>query len=154
MSIVEQLHPASQFEVADDSTPLVRPGFHQVELHHFETSMMFRGKAPKLVLWFTITSIGADHGKCIPRYYNVTRVIGKSQKGGRFKVGKKSDFLREYFTLFHLDGGRLDRLPMTRFEGVTIQAEIQTVTNARGRAIPKPLQYSKVSRLIKVVAGR
>jgi len=154
MSIVKQLHPANQFEIADDSSPLVRPGIHQVQLHHFETAMMFRGKAPKLVLWFSITSYGDDFGKQIPRYYNVTRVIGKPQKGGRFKVGKKSDFLREYFTLFHYDGGRMDRLPMTRFDGVSIQVEIETVTHARGRIIPKPLQYSKVSRLIKVVAGK
>jgi hypothetical protein len=139
------------FQIADDLPPLVRPGFHEVMLDGFQTALMFQGKAPKLILNFTIVSHGADYGKKVPRYYNVAKIIGKPQQGGRFKVSKKGDFLREYLTLFHYEGGRLDRLPMSRFNGLTIKAEIGTVKHSRGKDIPAPLQYSKVLRLIKVI---
>lgn len=139
------------FLIADDLPPLVRPGFHEVMLDGFQTALMFQGKASKLILNFTIVSHGSDFGKRVPRYYNVAKILGKPQQGGRFKVSKKGDFLREYLTLFHFDGGRLDRLPMSRFNGVTIKAEIETVKHARGKDIPAQLQYSKVSRLIKVI---
>jgi len=139
------------FQIADDLPPLVRPGFHDVMLDDFRTALMFQGKAPKLILSFAIVSHGDDFGKRIPRYYNVARIIGKPQLGGRFKVSKKGDFLREYLSLFHYDGGRLDRLPMSRFSGVVIRAEIVTVKHSRGKEIPGPLQYSKIARLINVV---
>lgn len=141
----------SDFEVADDLPPLVRPGYHNVMLDSFQTAMMFQGKAPKLILTFKIVGHGDDFGKSLCRYYNVAKLIGKPQKGGRFKVSKKGDFIREYLSLFDYSCSRLDRLPMTQFDGATIRAEIETVKRSRGIDIPEPLQYSKVARLIKVV---
>lgn len=140
-----------EFQVADDLPPLVSPGPYELMLGDFYTALMFQGRAPKLILNFTIVSPGKHYGTKVPRYYNVSKIIGKPQKGGRFKVGKKGDFLREYLTLFHYDGGRLDRLPMSRFQGVVILGQVETVKFARGKNIPKPLQYSKVSNLIRVV---
>jgi hypothetical protein len=139
------------FQIADDLPPLVRPGFHEVMLDGFQTALMFQGKAPKLIMNFAIVSHGEDFGKRVPRYYNVAKIIGKPQSEGRFKVSRKGDFLREYLTLFHYSGSRLDRLPMSRFSGVTIKAEIKTVKHSRGKDIPELLQYSKVARLIKVI---
>ncbi len=139
------------FQIADDLPPLVRPGFHDVMLDGFQTALMFQGKAPKLIMDFTIVSHGKDYGKRVSRYYNVAKIIGKPQREGRFKVSKKGDFLREYLTLFQYAGSRLDRLPMSPFNGVTIKAEIETVKHSRGKVIPEPLQYSKVAELIKVI---
>ncbi len=139
------------FQIANDLPPLVRPGLHEVMLDNFQTALMFQGKAPKLIMNFAIVSHGEDFGKRVPRYYNVAKIIGKPQREGQFKVSKKGDFLREYLTLFQYAGSRLDRLPMSRFNGVTIKAEIKTVKHSRGKDIPEPLQYSKVARLIKVV---
>ena len=140
----------SDFEVEDDLPPLVRPGYHDLTLDSFQTAMMFQGKAPKLIMHFRIVSFGDDFEKIVPRYYNVSRIIDKPQKGGRFKASKKGDFLREYLTLFGSNVRRLDRLPMTQFKDVIIQGEIETVKRSRNRDIPELLQYSKVAKLIKV----
>lgn len=149
--ITENSAAVPTFDIADDLPPLVRPGFHRVMLDRFETAMMFQGKAPKLILTFAIVGEGEDIGKRVCRYYNVARIIDKPQRGGRFKVSRKGDFMREYFSLFQYDGGRLDRLPMSQFNGAVIQADIETVKFARGREIPQPLRYSKIARLIKVI---
>ena len=140
-----------EFEIEDDLQPLVRPGFHDLVLESFQTAKMFKGKANKLILNFKIVSMGKDFEKIVSRYYNVSRIIGKPQVGGRFKVSQKGDFLREYLNLFGYGGSRLDRLPMTRFSDCVIRGELETVTFSRGMEIPKQLQYSKVARLIKVV---
>lgn len=136
--------------IENELPPKVRPGFHTVMLDSFQTALMFQGKAPKLICYFTIVSTG-DFGKRVPRFYNVKRIIGNPSKGGRFQAAATGDLAREFYSLTGYGGNRLDRLPMTLMNGLTIQAEIETVTHARGRAIPEPLQYSKVARLIKVV---
>ena len=112
---------------------------------------MFQGKAPKLICTFTIVSHGEDHGKQVPRYYNVKRIKGKPALRGAFQAAATGDFARESYTLTNYGGRRLDRLPMTLLESLMIRCEIETVTSARGREIPEQLQYSKISRLIKVV---
>ena len=142
--------PNLDFEIEDDLLPLARPGYHDLVLEGFETALMFQGKAPKLIMYFKIVSMGKDFEKVLPRYYNVSRVIGKPQKEGRFIVGKKGDFLREYLTLFRHPANRLDRLPMSLFSNVIILGEVKTVKFSRGQPIPEQLQYSKIARLIKV----
>lgn len=137
--------------IDDELPPKVRPGFHTVMLDSWSTALMFQGKAPKLICIFAIVSSGEDHGKRIPRYYNVKRIKGKPSVRGAFQATATGDFAREFYTLTNYGGRRLDRLPMTLLEGLTIRCEIETVTSARGREIPEPLQYSKISRLIKVV---
>jgi hypothetical protein len=81
----------------------------------------------------------------------VQKVIGKPQRSGRFKCGKKGAFLREYLTLFPNQVQRLDRVPMSAFENVIIEGKIETVTHSSNKEIPKPLQYSRVSELRRVV---
>ena len=136
-------------ELLGDAPALVPPGEYLVMLDWFRTVTMF--KAPKLELVFTIVSHGPHYGTRLSRYYNIDRIIGKPQKGGRFKVGRNRDFTREFCSLFHHTGNRLDRLPMTRFDGATLKASVVTVKQARGQHIPKALQYSKIDQLIKVV---
>ena len=129
---------------------LVEPGEYSLRFDYFETAMMF-GRAPKLALHFTIISMGAYFDVVqVSRFYNVTRLIGPPRKFGRFKVGRKSTFAREYGRLFHLPR-RLDRLPMSAFENHIIVGRIRTVTEGSDqKQIPEPLQYSVLDELLRI----
>ncbi len=137
--------------VADDLPPLIKPGVYELAFVEYRTAIMFCGKALKLIMDFRIISMGEYFELVVPRYYNVKRVIGKPQRNGRFKCGKKGAFLREYLTLFPNLVARPDRVPMSAFENVIIEGKIGTVTRSRNREIPKPLQYSCVSELRRVL---
>ena len=136
--------------LADQLPPAVSSGTYDLMLRSFHTANYFN-KAPKVVLSFTIVSTGQFHGAVVNRYYNVNRIIGKPQMGGRFVPSATGDFAREFYTLFTYGGTRLDRLPMSLFDGKVIKAKVRMVTHARGADIPKPLQYAKVAQLLKVV---
>jgi len=142
------------FSVDDDLPPKIPPGEYAVQMKRFKTAMMFGGKAPKLVIDFVIVEQGEYFGLVLPKYYNVKRLIGRPQEGGRFKVGATGDFARDYFRLFYVGDRRLDRLPMSLWEGVTLLAKVSTVKRARDGDIPEALQYSKIERLIKVLEGK
>ena len=141
------------FSVDDDLPPKIPPGEYAVQMKTYKTAMMF-GKASKLIIDFVIVEQCDYFGLVLPKYYNVKRLIGRPQEGGRFKVGATGDFARDYFGLLDIGGRRLDRLPMSAMEGITFLAKISTVKRARDRDIPEALQYSKVERLIKVVERR
>ncbi len=138
--------------VDDDLPPLVKQGVYELAFVEYRTAIMFRNKAHKLIMTFRIVSMGEFFGLLLPRYYNVKKVIGKPQRSGRFKCGKKGDFLRDYLTLFPHKEPRLDRVPMSAYENVIIEGKIKTVTESRRKAIPKPLQYSCISELRRVVS--
>src|SRR5690348_9034146 len=118
-----------------DKLPLVSPGQYELCFDRSETAILF-GRAPKLVLWFRVITFGDHFGVLIPRYYNVTKLVGRAQKYGRFKVGAKSDFLREYARLFSTPA-RLDRIPMSAFEKVTLIGTVRTVTHGANQ-LPIP----------------
>lgn len=111
---------------------------------------MFMGKAPKLIMDFRIVSYGEFFEDELSRFYNISRIIGKPERHGRFKASKKGDFLREYMTLFTGKISRLDRIPMSYFENVIIEGVVGTVTRSRGRDIPSQLQYSVIKHLRRV----
>lgn len=140
-----------KYSISETLPPRIDPGTFDVMLSEFYTAMMFQGKAPKLICVFTIVEQGPCFGKQLPRFYNVSRIIGKEGKGGRFKASATGDFAREFYTLFQASDVRLDRIPMSKFNGVTLRADVALVTRARGQRIPTPLQYSKILRLTKVV---
>jgi hypothetical protein len=129
--------------------PLIPPGVYDFRFDYWETRVLF-GRAPKLVLWFTVISYGDYFDRVrLPRNYN-TRLIGKAQRFGRFKPGFKCDFLREYVTLFQMPP-RLDRIPMSVFEKVIVVAKVRTVTTgSKQENIPPALQYSVIARLLDV----
>jgi hypothetical protein len=117
---------------------LVPPGEYELRFDYFETKIMFK-RAAKLVLWFTVISVGP--------HYNVTRIIGKPQRNGRFKVGFRSDFLREYARLFRTPT-RLDRISMSEFTRHIIVGRVRTVTEGHDqKAIPEGLRYSVLQEL-------
>ncbi len=102
-----------------------------------------------MILWFSIAEAGDEFEKKVARHYNVTRIIGLPQKNGAFKVGVRSDFLREYATLFGMPG-RLDRIPMSNFDNCFVKGKVKTVTTDRNqREIPKELHYSVIEELRK-----
>jgi hypothetical protein len=138
-------------EIVEDAYTLVAPGTYDLAFIRFETAFMFR-HAPKVVLWFRIITMGAAFGVEVPRFYNVLRIIGKPQKGGRFKVGRRSDFVREFTNLFHLQDKRLDRLPVeSNFRNVIVSGELRTVTrDFQQRDLSEPIQYSVIKQLLKV----
>jgi len=131
---------------------LFPPGKYHVILRDFQTALMFAGKQPKLIMTFVIER-GEHQGKPIRAFYNAVRLFGRPQKGGRFKMGQKSDFYREFCGLFDHNGGnaRLDRIPMSLFNGRVIEAKVRTVTKARGRELPEAAQYSVIDQLLRVV---
>ena len=86
----------------------------------------------------------------LARYYDVTKILGKPAKEGRFKVGWKSDFIREYATLFGLLG-RLDRISMSKYKGKIIEGNVHVVERSQNhRKIHEDLQYSVVDQLLRV----
>src|SRR5690242_9896028 len=111
---------ASGFATLDGDPPvLILPGVYDFRFDYYETKVLF-GRASKLVLWFTVITYGDYFDRVrLPRYYNVTKLLERPRKWGRFKVGYKSDFLREYTTLFPIRP-RLDRIPMSAFEKVIV----------------------------------
>jgi len=141
------------FMVDDDLPPKIPPGEYAVQMKTFKTAMMFV-KAPKLIIDFVIVAQCEHFELVLPKYYNVKRLIGHPQEGGRFKAGATGDFARDYFHLLKMGDRRLDRLPMSAMEGVTFLAKVSTVKRARDRDIPEALQYSKIDRLIKVLEGK
>lgn len=128
---------------------LVNPGKYHVMLDSYRTVSMFR--SPKLELIFTIVSFGEAHGVRVSCFFNIDRFLGKPAKNGGFSVSRTRDFPRVFLSLFHYQTKRNDRYPMSYFDGVTIEASVVTVKEARGIAIPESLQYSKIDRLMKVV---
>lgn len=134
-------------ELDGEPPALVKPGIYELRFDHHETAVMF-GRAPKLVLWFTIVSFGPyfDAVK-LPRFYNVRRLIGRPSRNGRFKTGFKSNFLREYSRLFRAPT-RLDRISMSEFSRHIILGRVRTVTHGSNQAeIPDGLQYSVLEEL-------
>ena len=138
------------FCVSDDLLPKIKPGVYDLAFVEHETARMFKGKARKLVMWFRIVTLGEYFELILPRYYNVQNVPKKRTKNGSFKAGPKSDFMREYCTLFPDRVGRLDRIPMSPFRQSIIRGKISLVKKARGREIPAELQYSRIEQLLGV----
>lgn len=145
---MEKISAPEVFAELDGEQPaLIPPGVYELRFDHHETAVMF-GRAPKLVLWFTVVSFGPyfDTVK-LPRFYNVRRLIGRPSRSGRFKTGFKSNFLREYCRLFRAPT-RLDRIAMSEFSRHIILGRARTVTQGSDQAaIPEGLQYSVLEEL-------
>lgn len=134
-----------------DQPACIPPGDYQLRFSHHETKLIFQ--RPKLFLWFTVLDYGEHFGVKIARYYGLRRLIGKQGKGGRFAVGWKSDYLREYARLFGKPH-RFDRIPMEPFKRVVIVGRVRTVTKGHDqREIAPDLHYSVVDELLRISDG-
>lgn len=131
--------------------PLLPIGDYQMVYQGHETGMLF-GRKPKLMVHLKIVEPGEAFESTVTRYYNITRVIGRLGRHGRFKVAPHGDFLFEYVQLFGTAVRRLDRIPMSAFENKILLGRVATVlSNRNQRQLPEPLRYSVVRELLKVV---
>ena len=129
--------------------PLVKPGVYDLRYDFHETAVMF-GRAPKLVLRFTIIEMGTEYFDTVqlPKSYNASKLMERPKKFGRFKVGFKSEFLRDYVRMFSMPV-RLDRIPMSAFERVIVRGKVRVVTHGSDqRPIPDGLKYSVIDELV------
>lgn len=139
--------------ISGELPELIKPDEYDMTLINYRTELFF-GKAPKLVMFFKILELGEAFELILPKYYNVLEIMDKPGKKVAFKAGRSSDFLRDFSTLFpHVNIRRLDRFPISYFQGVIIRGVVTTVTHdAKQRLIPKSLQYSKVSKLLRIIS--
>jgi hypothetical protein len=126
---------------------LVTPGEYDFAFDYHETAYLF-GRAPKLCCYFHIVTPGQFFEAQLCRYYNVKTLASKPRKGGAFKIGWKSDFLREYAILFGLPP-RLDRVSTEAFKSKIIRGRVTSVSrDSKQRVIPESLRYSVISELV------
>ena len=96
---------------------------------------------------------GEFYGVQLDRWYNCKRLIGKPRKNGNFQVGRHSDFLREFLTLFPDVVKRLDRISFKPYRCSVITGRIETVThNAKQQPLPELMQYSIIRELLETGA--
>lgn len=138
-------------EIWGEELPQIPEKVYDLGYVGFSTWMMM-GKSPKLVIRFKIVELGEHFGLILSKYYGVKRLIGKPKKSGKYQVGRNSNFVRDYLTLFpDQPAKRLDQIPMSRFHNVIIRGSVRTVTKGYNqRLIPKPLQYSVIGELLKI----
>ena len=134
--------------IVDDDLPLVLPGEYVFRFVRYSTWLMF-GRNPKLIIEFAITD-DIYSGVILNKYYNVKKLNGKHGKNGNFTTSRKSNFMRD---LFRVCPGyppkRLDRIPMSRLEGIDIRGNVKTVTKGHDqKEIPEALQYSVITELL------
>jgi hypothetical protein len=136
-------------EVDGEPLPLVPPGEYQLSFEYFETAVMF-GRAPKLILRFKVVSLGQHFQVQLARFFNVKKLLERPKRSGRFLVGRMSSFTREYARLFPLPG-RLDRMPMSRFENHVLIGRVRTVeTGGDQKRLPAGLEYSVIDELLRI----
>jgi len=141
-----------QVSVHMDDAPLVAPGLYQLAFVSYRTALVY-GRAHKVALRFQIIDQGEFYGTQLDRWYNCKRIIGRPKKNGNFQVGRHSDFLREYLTLFPDRVRRLDRISMKPYKCNVITGRIETVTkNARQQPLPEFMQYSIIRELLEAGA--
>ena len=138
-------------QIWGEELPLIPEKTYDLGFVSYSTYMML-GKSPKLIINFKIMEFGDYFGVTLSKYYGVQKLTSKPRKNGGFLVGRKSNFLRDFITLFPDQSvKRLDRIPMTRFQEHVIKGRVKTVSKGfNQRDIPKPLQYSVIGELLEV----
>jgi hypothetical protein len=135
-----------------DSAPLVDPGVYRLTFIHYRTALVY-GRAPKVALRFRIVDNGPFFEIELDRWYNCKRLIGKPCKSGRFEIGRQSDFLREYLTIFPNAMSRRDRISFKPYRKNLITGRVETVIhNAKQQPLPELMQYSIIRELLEVGA--
>lgn len=139
-------------EIAPDEYQIVESGIYEAKFTRYETAYIHR--APKLILSFSITSYGDNFGVKISKFYNVRKLLGGKGKKGRFLIGRRSNFLHDFYRLFpDSHAKRLDRVPMSIFKNFLFEIEVRRVTtDYMQRNIPEQLQYSVISNIRRIVS--
>lgn len=146
----QQVSTFPEGAIAGDRPVRIEPGEYELAFQFHRTLFLF-GRAPKLCCFFKIVTLGKYFEVIVPRYYNVQSLAGKPRKGGAFKVGWHSDFVREYATIFGLPL-RPNRISTEIFKTAIVRGRVDTVsTNSRQRSIPESLRYSVITELMERV---
>jgi hypothetical protein len=133
---------------ATELLPLIPEGVYSFAFVAHETHRFFN-RSDKAVLWFRVLDFGDHFNKVLPRYYNVRRLIGKPGRNGNFAVGRSSDLLREFCCVSTAPITRLDRLPLTTLQNVTVRARVRVVSkDGYQKALPETLHYSVVDEIV------
>lgn len=144
--ILEYAHPSPSMPADDD--PLIPEGEYNFRCLGHEKRKGMRG-TNKFRLKMQIQG-GAYGGTILYKHYNIQGVT----KEGRIKVGAKSDLLRQYYAVTGSPKiTRLDRFPMSVFDGLLIRATVVTVKQDwEGEKLPHQSHYSRVGKLRGQVA--
>jgi len=134
--------------IVEDDLPLIPPGEYIFRLAGYSTWLMF-GRNPKLILEFTIVDSEMYGGVTLNKYYNVKKFKGRSGRNGNFVATPKSNFMRDFYRICPAyPPKRLDRIPMSRLEGIDVRGKVKTVTKGYDqKEIPEPLQYSVIEEI-------
>jgi len=145
VSKVSQIHTGA---IIDDDLPLIPPGEYGFKFIGYSTWLMF-GRNPKLIIDFLIVDDEMYSGVTLKKYYNVKKLKGRYGRNGDFTVSRKSNFTRDFFRVCPAyPPKRLDRIPMSRFEGIDICGSVKTVTKGHDqKEIPESLHYSVIREI-------
>ena len=133
-----------------DEFILIPEGLYELKLVTHYTAIQFQ--SPRLVMEFSVCECGDYFGSRLFRYYHLERLDGKAGKHGRFVAKARGDLMIEYCTLFPRKVRR-DRLSLAPLYNSVIIGKVATVTkNNQGKALPEPLQYSKISELVRLAS--
>lgn len=140
--------PVAVGGIVGERPPLVSEGVRELWFDDWMTSVMF-GR-PKLTLWFHLPRDGQEPWTRLARHYNVKELASKPGPRGLFRVGWKSDYLREYANYFDVPPD--DDLNPARYEETRVWGEVKTVTTSSKReSLPIGLQYSVIAKLLPPV---
>jgi len=107
---------------------------------------------PKVYIWFQIVD-GKFTGTQLYAAYRVTKIKGKSKKGGAFELRHSSALYRELVMLFG-PSKRPDRVSLRKLRNCVLRISVRTVTkDYRQKKLPEVLQYSVVDAMKAIEAG-
>lgn len=143
------IRDSDYFTVDGERPALVDPGTYSLRYLYYETARL-HGRAPKVIVWFSICDFGPHFGKKVARYYNAKDAPSKRKRGGPFKVGWKAALLRE-FALVEGEPSRCDRIRLDSLARHLLEGVVETVTHgADQKPIPRELRYSTVRAITGV----
>jgi hypothetical protein len=147
--VVPLTRPDDAITVEASDRPSIPEGKYEAVFLRHETAYSF-GKAPKVYVWFRITSNGTAHGMELYKPYNVKAIKGKPRRGGGLVVGRHHALLADLARLLHLKL-RPDRLSPNELKTHVFEISVRTVRkNYRQEYLPDFLQYSVIDRIERV----
>jgi len=144
-----KLVEAPDVEIEGGAPALIPEGEYRLRFDSWMTLVMF-GRVPKVCLEFAVIDPGPYFEAHLRRWYNVSRLIGKPGRRGRFKAGWNSNLMREYVQVLGRNP-RADRLALSNYRQHIIVGRVATVTHTREQsALPELLRYSVIRNLVGI----
>ncbi len=133
----------------EDDLSLLPEGEYRLGYIDYRTCIAFN--VPRVVVRFKILDFGEHFGKQLERWYRVGSLRGKPRKFGDFRVGKRSDFFRDYLRVIGAPtANRRDRLSFTSLKNKVVVGSIRTVVEGRDQEkLETGARYSVVNRLLR-----